>query len=197
MPATLQMVALGWGAGPGRPGSAEEAEWKRRHLVKATALRSVKTLWVHEATVVSVNALNLYLQGKGARLGETVDDWGFANRPVRGFVGVWSYHRWGLAEDLDATEHPLGQRRTTFADNQAEIAEIRAVCKLLGLRWGYDYRDRPDPMHFEVTVSRARARFIRSRLVKPTRRSRRLAALAGLDVRDFCRRVRQSEAYPS
>lgn len=195
MPSTTQMVALGWG-NPGRAGSAEETDWKRRQLRRPTAVPAVKTLWVHRGAVVAFNALNIYLQRQGARLGERVDDWGFANRDIRGFVGVKSYHAWGLAEDLDAVEHPLGRRHTTFADNQAEVAEVRAVAKALGLRWGYDYQSRPDPMHFEVVVSRARARWIRSRLTKPTRRSRRLARLCRLDVADFCRRIQQSDPYP-
>jgi len=196
MPSVAYQRALGWGF-PGNPGTAEEAEWKRRNLRRALAVPVVKTLWVHRTAVVAFNALNLYLQRSGAKLGQQVDDWGYANRDVRGFAGVKSYHAWGLAEDLDATEHPLGRRQTTFADNQAETAEVRTVCRLLGLRWGFDYQTRPDPMHFEVVVSRARAAWIRSRLVKPTRRSRRLARLAEVDVRDFCRRVKQHEPYPT
>lgn len=196
MPSIAYQAALGY-PGPGDPGSPRESGWKRRNLRKALAVPSVKTLWVHRSAVVAFNALNLYLQRNGAKLGQTVDDWGFANRDIRGYAGVKSYHAWGLAEDLDATEHPLGRRQTTFADDQDEIAEVRAVCKALGLRWGYDYTQRPDPMHFEQVVSRARAWGIRRRLVKPTRKSRRLARLAGMDVRDFCARVRQHEPYPS
>lgn len=197
MPSVAQMIVLGWGPGPGRPGSAEEAEWKRRNLRKALAVRTVKTLWVHKDTVAHQNALSLYLQRNGAKLGEKVDDWGFANRPVRGYASIWSYHKWALGVDRDATEHPLGLRHTTFADSKAEIAEVREVHKLLGMRWGYDYRERPDPMHSEVTVSRARARYIRSRLVKPTKRSKRLASLCGMPVGEFCQRIRASQPYPS
>ena len=195
MPSVLYQSALGF-AGPGDAGSSRETEWKRRNLRRAGAVPVVKTLWLHKAAVVQFNALNLYLQRQGAQLGKRVDDWGFANRDIRGFTGVKSYHAWGLAEDLDATEHPLGRRHTTFADNQAEIAEVRKVCRLLGLRWGYDYTGRPDPMHFEFTKSRARARFIRRRLRKPTWRSRRLAKLCDLPVKEFCRRVRQYDGYP-
>lgn len=190
MPSVTTQAVLGWRS-PGSPGSLQESAWKAKYLVRAEAIHSVKTLLLHRAVVVHFNALNLYLQKNGAKLGEKVDDWGWANRDIRGFSGTKSYHAWALAEDLDATEHPLGQRHTTFADNERERNEIRLVCKLLGLRWGYDYSGRPDPMHFEFIKSFLRARRIRRKLVKPTRKSRRLAELCNLDVDDFCRRVRK------
>jgi hypothetical protein len=191
MPSILVQRALGYSS-PGDPGSVQEQAWKEKNLKKALAISTVKTLWVHKSVVVQFNALNLFLnRAMDAGLGEKIDDWGFANRDIRGFSGIKSYHAFALAEDLDATEHPLGQRQTTFADNQKERELIRKVCSLLGMRWGFDYENRPDPMHFEHVFSRARARFIRSRLIKPTKRSRKLAELCKMDVADFCKRVRQ------
>lgn len=191
MPTTFQQRALGWGS-PGQPGSAREQQWKQRNLRLLRTLPRVKTLWVHKAAREEFAALLLYLSHTGARLGQTVDDWGFANRRIRGFLDWWSYHRWAIAIDLDATEHPLGKRHTTFAANQAEIAQVRAVCKRLGLRWGFDYAGRPDPMHFEFTGSRLRARWIASRLRRDTKRSRALAKFCGLSPEEFRRKMRQA-----
>jgi hypothetical protein len=190
MPSVAYQSALGFSS-PGNPGSSYESAWKRKNLVKATAVKVVKTLWVHRAVVTEFNALCMFLQSDGNKLGERIDDWGFANRPIRGSTSS-SYHRFGLAIDVDATENPMGVRDTSFNHHN----KVRRVCKLLGLRWGLDYSGRPDPMHFEFTKSRARAKYIRSRLVKPTKRSRELAKLCDMSVHEFCRRVNDKEDYP-
>lgn len=182
---------------PGSPGSSWETNWKRRFLVKALATKNVKTLWVHRSIIHQVNALCLYLNANGAKLGEKVDDWGFANRDVRAVPGVKSYHAWGLAVDLDATENPMGVRRTSFAKTQKDRDEIRQVCKWLGFRWGLDYESRPDPMHFESLVSRRRAKWIGAQLGLPTWRTRKLAKLCGMKTREFIKRVKQYEDYPA
>lgn len=92
-----------------------------------------------------------------------LDDWGFAERPIRGGVEL-SNHASGTAIDLNATKHPLGtDPHTNFS--AAQLAAIRIIanaCILHGkrlIRWGGDYGDpanggvrgsRPDGMHWEV-----------------------------------------------
>lgn len=81
--------------------------------------------------------------------GAILDDWGYAYRPVRGFSTL-SNHASGTAMDLDAVDHPLGVVGT-FADG-----EVAALHKVLAkryqgtIRWGGDYRNRKDEMHFEL-----------------------------------------------
>jgi len=177
--------ALGW-SGPGAPGSSQEAAWKAAHLVKADSVPVVKTVWVHRGILPMTNALMLFLQKNGAKLGQKVDDWGYANRAIRNAKPTDdSYHKYGRAIDLDATENPQHTRKTTFP-----ISDTNEVCKLLGFDWGFNFNDPwKDPMHFQWAKSRLRAKYIRSRLRKPTKRSRRLAALCGMPVKDFLARI--------
>lgn len=84
--------------------------------------------------------------------GKTLDDWGYAYRAIRGQedAGNLSNHASGTAVDLNATKHPLG-KRNTFTDEQ-EI-KIQALAAKYGLRWGGDYKNRADEMHFEINLS--------------------------------------------
>lgn len=81
-------------------------------------------------------------------------NWGYAYRPVRGGRSP-SFHAAGIALDLNARRHPLGTR-DTFTPRQAD--RIRTLARKYGLRWGGDYRRRPDEMHVEVIVPAVRAR---------------------------------------
>src|SRR5215207_7471882 len=47
-----------------------------------------------------------------------MDDWGYAERPIRGSTTTLSNHASGTALDLNATQHPLGVRGT-FSTAQA------------------------------------------------------------------------------
>ena len=82
------------------------------------------------------------------------DDWGYAFRMVRGSTDKLSCHSSGTAIDLNATKHPLGKAGTFNAD---KVPMIQALAKKYGLKWGGDYANRKDEMHFEVTISQARA----------------------------------------
>lgn len=77
-----------------------------------------------------------------------LDDWGYAFRPVRGYADL-SRHAYGLAIDLNATEHPLAVDHTF---TPAETALIRRRLRRYDgcIRWGGDYSGRVDPMHFEI-----------------------------------------------
>lgn len=79
--------------------------------------------------------------------------WGYAYRAVRGGGSV-SFHAAGLAIDLNAPRHPLGAHGTYSA---RQVAMINQLAKKYGLRAGINYRNRKDPMHFEVILGHGQA----------------------------------------
>jgi hypothetical protein len=83
----------------------------------------------------------------------TFDDWGYAYRMVRGNPTKLSCHSSGTAIDLNATKHPLG-KYDTF--DVAKVPMIRALAKKYGLKWGGDFKTRPDDMHFEISIGPAK-----------------------------------------
>ena len=87
----------------------------------------------------------------------TFDDWGYCYRMVRGDATKLSNHSSGTAIDLNSTKHPLGKVGTFPAE---KVPMIRALAKKYGLKWGGDYKNRKDEMHFEVQVSAAKAKAI-------------------------------------
>jgi hypothetical protein len=80
-----------------------------------------------------------------------LDDWGYAFRNVKGSTDKLSNHASGTAIDLNATDHPLGHAGTF---TQMQTVMIQALCKKYGLQWGGNWQ-RPDEMHFEVSVNEA------------------------------------------
>ena len=86
--------------------------------------------------------------------GGSLDDWGYCFREVRGVPGKISNHSSGTAIDLNSTRHALGKVGTF---DSAKVPMIRALAKKYGLNWGGDYRNRKDEMHFEISVSPAKA----------------------------------------
>lgn len=101
----------------------------------------------------------------GYRLDISQDDWGYANRCVRGTgLGtgrpcVKSNHSWGLAVDLNAIDNPMTAAHPhhggqvghnpagVHTDMPPGTAELAARW---GLTWGANYRGtRKDAMHFE------------------------------------------------
>ena len=85
----------------------------------------------------------------------TFDDWGYCYRMVRGDATKLSNHSSGTAIDLNATHHALGKVGTFPAE---KVPMIRALAKKYGLKWGGDYKNRKDEMHFEVEVSATKAK---------------------------------------
>lgn len=127
--------------------------------------------------------LALWFDGRIEDLKEPVlDDWGYAYRPIRGYVSGLSNHASGTAIDLNATDHPLEVDHTFTAKEQAAIRER---LKLYGgtIRWGGDYSGRKDPMHFEINAPLARCEEVAKRLLD-TPRGKRL-----LDLNPGQRRV--------
>ena len=82
-----------------------------------------------------------------------LDDWGYAYRMVRGDPTKLSCHASGTAIDLNATKHPMGKYDTFDA---AKVPMIRALAKKYGLKWGGDFKTRPDAMHFEISIGPAK-----------------------------------------
>lgn len=82
----------------------------------------------------------------------TLDDWGYAYRPIRGTTTTWSNHASGTAIDLNAQSHPLGVRNTFTGDQATAIRERLAGRYDQVIRWGGDYTLRADEMHFEIAA---------------------------------------------
>jgi len=79
------------------------------------------------------------------------DDWGYANRSVRGSTAV-SNHASATAVDINATRHGLGAKGTF---SPAQVDEIHRILGEVDnvVRWGGDYTGRKDEMHFEINAS--------------------------------------------
>lgn len=113
------------------------------------------------------------------------DDWGYAYRPIRGYDEVWSNHASGTAIDLNATQHPLG-KPGTFSD--AEVLRVHTLLRrrfmangapIPVIRWGGDYRNRKDEMHFECALSLPYQEQVARRLAKSPRGKMLLEANPG------------------
>jgi len=91
----------------------------------------------------------------------TLDSWGYAFRPIRGQTETLSNHSSGTAVDLKANAHPLGKRETFTIEQETTVRQIAAK---YGCRWGGDYKNRADEMHFEIEISPAKAKALISSL---------------------------------
>lgn len=101
-------------------------------------------LWFHE----ECERLNVQRQP---------DDWGWANRDIRGPSTDISNHASGTAMDLNATEHPRGvPTRDTFSASQVQGIHRRLQLYRGCLRWGGDYKVTPDAMHVEIDADHER-----------------------------------------
>lgn len=96
------------------------------------------------------------------------DDWGYAERPIRGATTL-SNHASGTALDLNATKHPLAVVGTWSAHERDLIhVHLRDYVDIVTgknvIRWGDDYANRKDGMHFEVVGSPAAVARVAARL---------------------------------
>jgi len=96
--------------------------------------------------------------------GGKLDDWGYANRAVRGSTDT-SNHASATAVDLNAVRHPLGKRGTFTPQQVAEIHKILAEHGNV-VRWGGDYNGRVDEMHFEINANQAAVAKVAANLPK-------------------------------
>lgn len=107
--------------------------------------------------------------------GKVKDDWGWADRDIRGSSTI-SNHASGTAVDLDSLIHVLGKRGTWKSWQYVKIrAALRFVYKG-AIRWGADYVNRADEMHFEANKGRASFVVLARTLVKGDRGKRLIAA---------------------
>jgi hypothetical protein len=74
---------------------------------------------------------------------------GWAYRTNTNDPTVFSEHAAGTAVDCNSTDHPNGATGTFTADQEEEVR--KALDNLDGvLKWGADFRNIKDPMHFEL-----------------------------------------------
>ncbi len=91
---------------------------------------------------------------------------------VRYIAGTttWSNHSWGLAIDLNAPANPYSYTRIT----DFPVAATQALATRYGMRWGYNYSRKFDPMHFEYMGTPADARVLTAELEATSTPGRRL-----------------------
>lgn len=94
------------------------------------------------------------------------DEWGWAARPVRGYTSIISNHASGTALDINAVQHGIGLEGTFTAKQEATIRSLMKRYKG-AIRWGGDYDDRKDEMHFEINVTPAKLAQIVNALRNP------------------------------
>jgi hypothetical protein len=140
----------GWG--PGYPVD------RRHDMVTVTVANAVR-LVVHKRVAPIFKAFCDEIDAHGYDLDGVADDWGYANRPIRGSRKP-SNHSWGLAVDLNATKNPMAA--TLKTDIPAWVVELAE--NKYGLSWGGRYRTRPDAMHFEFLGTPADADRVIARL---------------------------------
>lgn len=78
-----------------------------------------------------------------------LDDWGYAERTIRGSSTTLSNHASGTAADTNATKHPLAAPGTWTAEQKRRINAHLAFYEGC-VRWGENYTGRLDGMHFEI-----------------------------------------------
>lgn len=135
--ATMGELASTRGWGPGWPTD------RRADMAKVTDGNDV-TVYVHKAVAVLFGLLMRETERLGYQL-RGGSCWGYAGRYIRGSASVPSNHSWGLAIDENADENPMGTRHGAIRAH----ADVIALWKSYGFRWGGDYSGRPDDMHFE------------------------------------------------
>lgn len=82
--------------------------------------------------------------------GHQQDDWGYAERPIRGSSTTLSNHASGTAFDFNATQHPLGVSGTWTRKQKRKVNRFLRNKLENVVRWGENYSGRKDGMHFEI-----------------------------------------------
>lgn len=103
---------------------------------------------------------------------EPVDEGGYVKRRIAG-TNVWSNHADGLAEDLNWNAHAYSVEDTFTTEEVREIHRLLAKRYRGVIRWGGDYRNTKDEMHFEIVGTPADCRRV-ARFVRWTPRGRNL-----------------------
>jgi hypothetical protein len=98
------------------------------------------------------------------------DDWGWSVRKISG-SSTYSNHASGTAIDLNAEKHPMGVATSKGLSSQ-QINEIRGILKSRYkgvIRWGGDYKSRPDAMHFEINKDSAAVKSLAQSFKSPSK----------------------------
>jgi hypothetical protein len=82
-------------------------------------------------------------------------DGSFVARFVRGSRTVLSNHAFGTAFDLNEASNGLGLR-PPLVGHKGSVRELVPIANRWGFYWGGHYKGRPDGMHFEVAVLKAK-----------------------------------------
>jgi hypothetical protein len=102
----------------------------------------------------------------------TKNSWGHAPRKIPG-TNSWSFHAPGIALDLNSQWHPEFRRGTFTPAKVVVIRQLLAKYSYGGaslFRWGGDYRNGVDEMHFELIQHRDRCLAAVRQLQSPTAR---------------------------
>lgn len=133
-------------------GNPDAANYRRDHIITVT-VQGVRLPVRREVAPLFVGFLNELCSTTGYDLDDVADDWGYANRCIRGTGPgtsrpcVKSNHSWGLAIDINATKNPMTFNGRLITDMPAATGAIAAKW---GLRWGANYTGTSkDAMHFE------------------------------------------------
>lgn len=173
----------GWGW-PGAPNSAEDRRYRANHII-ALEVQGVKLYVRQEVARLFKGFIDELCSLKGRngrlyRLDVNADDWGYANRDVRGRPGVKSNHAWGLAVDLNSATNPMTEDGRTHTDLPSNVSSLASKW---GLRWGGDYTgSRRDPMHFEFIGTPTDASRLIKKLFPPTSGGQTDPGAGDLDV---------------
>lgn len=127
-------------------------DWSRTQSYKvAGSTRALRLVKGPAGELLAALAAWLHANVEKIDAEKTADDWGYAERPIRGSTTTLSNHASGTAFDFNATQHPLGVAGTW---STAERTKINAKLNQLGgtVRWGDNYSGRKDGMHFEINV---------------------------------------------
>jgi hypothetical protein len=145
----------GWGdpGGPAVPKVA--AAFRERNIITVSA-GNIR-LAVHKSIAPLVREGIRKCLAIGYTFDRVADDWGYANRYIRGAEArrVLSNHAWGLALDLNATKNPMTSDGKLHTDMPATVV---AIWTSLGFMWGGNYSGaRKDTMHYEFAGTPATA----------------------------------------
>lgn len=148
-------------------GDPDSKGFRTQHIVKVTA--GGISINVHRQVAPLFKGFLGGLVKRGYRLDGRADDWGYANRDVRGHPGVKSNHSWGLAVDLNSAANPMTNDGRVHTDMPSWVPKLAAY---YGLTWGgYYHGTRKDPMHFEFVGTPQDARNLISKLYHQATRS--------------------------
>jgi hypothetical protein len=71
----------------------------------------------------------------------------YSRRPIRGQTKHLSTHSWGIAIDMGASTHPLGDKKATWPK------PILDAFTKAGFYWGGNFKSRRDSMHFQAATN--------------------------------------------